>query len=336
MSSDRTAMPKKGTRFVCRQRLNVMTVYHGRSIVVKAGDLVEVIDPTYCRMVRFRVKTGTEPECCVSHGRFYDGFVRASSSTGKQLLVAASLATVMTKEETTALVSKRTAEVAAKKERLKKTFGEDLVGVRPPRLPVVNVPLKLSKEDMSGIPTPAWPRVGDRYRCTKNVRLSAIDMFDYTVGNIVQVEGLELGGGYVRLMNPLTGERTPRVTKNLLDGFFTCIDRIEEVVAANRPKPKHRFDGCNGNVYELDVSCKPAELSRVVKPTTQDCFNMAVTASVDTMRVTGGWTKDMLTVATYEHKVGNRLVNVPIDGIVELLKRAGYSVMTKAEGRGEG
>lgn len=326
MSNDRTAAPQKGTKFVCSNRIAAMSVYYGKPTVVEFGWVVEVIDPAYASLVRFKVTSGTEPEGCVSHIRFYDCFVRASSPQGKRILrnvaanaerdektakLHASLDTLMDRNQKAELVKKRT--------RLKKLFGDDLINTKP-------------------IDPQGWPRTGDRFRCTKNVRLSAINGFDYTVGCVVQVEGLELAGGYVRLMNPLTGERTPRVTKNILDSFFTCIDRIEDVVAKDKDvftadERLKRFDGCNGNIYELDVKCKPVQLNRVVKPGTNDHSNPQVDVSLDTRPVKGGIKNDMLTVSTYEYKVGLRVYEFPVDGLLELLKRSGYVVVTEPVAR---
>ncbi len=91
-----------------------------------------------------------------------------------------------------------------------------------------------------------------------------------------------------------------------------------------------RFDGCNGNVYELDVKCKPVKLNRLTKPGTNDHTNPLVDASLDTRPTKGGIKNDMLTVSTYEYKVGIRVYELPIDGLLELLKRSGYVVVTEA------
>ena len=303
MSNDRTASPKKGTKFVCSQRFDAVAAYRGSSILIKVGDLVEVLDPSYAGNVM--VQAGAV-KAIVTPNRFYMCFVRASSPAGKQLLENAA-ATLRKASLDTMLDKNQMAELVKKRTRMK------------PK-PI----------DPTG-----WPRTGDRFRCTKNVRLSAIAMIDYKAGSVVQVEGLELAGGYVRLMNPLTGERSPRVKKYMFDRFFTCIDRIEDVVAKDKDvftadERMQRFDGCNGNVYELDVKCKPAELNRVMKPGTNDRFNLSVSTSIDSMRVTGGWQANMFTVSVYEHGVGMRLVNVPVDGLLELLKRSGYVVVTEA------
>lgn len=176
--------------------------------------------------------------------------------------------------------------------------------------------------------------VGEVYRCSKNVRVSSNDRFDYTVGNVVQVEGLDLAIGCVRLMNPLTGERTPRVSKNFLDGFFTCIDRIEDVILPEektKPKPENpKFNGFMGD-YELSKQvtvCDPSsdafELRRSVGPGANDRNNLSVTVRITPRVDRGRPPEDILDLTTYEHGHGVRSVYVPVKGIIELLKKSGY------------